>query len=261
MRRLVAPVFPRRFVVDVFRPGIDYALARHVGIEGRFRRFGERFPDQLVDLAGCAGETADVVNASRQFFSGGVAKVEKSLDRFGHGDEGDLGAFPDEAVVLFAFGRGVDHFRSVVRCSAGGQRESAYDAREADAAEIEAVVALSGIVLKLHIIEGEVRSEVLAGQFVAAVHGRRRHELLFAYEGVCGFHFKVRQTVHGDGGAEHHFHADVILLRLLHGAVKNARSAHDVDVAGLVGNAFRARGKQSRQMIDLIEIVGREDLV
>ena len=102
---------------------------------------------------------------------------------------------------------------------------------------------------------------MFAGQLVAAVHGRRGHELVFANEGVRGLDFQIRETVDGDGRAEHDLHADVVFLGLLHGTVKNAHGAHNVNVAGLGGNAFRAGGEQRGQMVDLVEIVIREDIV
>ena len=67
-----------------------------------------------------------------------VHQHEKRIDRVGHRHEWQLGLLPDEAFVVLAPGRRVDHLGSVVARASAGHRGRRNEARKTNAAKVHA---------------------------------------------------------------------------------------------------------------------------
>ena len=164
---LEPPVTARPGVVHVLRPRVHDRLATRVWRE-RDLLPGKGCPHHVGKLTGARAERAHVVDVARERFGGGVRQGEQGLDRVRHRHEGNTGIFPDETGVGPAQGRRVDHLGRVVAGAPARHRERRDQTGEADGPEVHAARAV--VRREMTVVTGEVATEVLAVELVAAIH-------------------------------------------------------------------------------------------
>ena len=198
-------------------------------------------------LARAGVEAGHVVGVRGQLLARGRLQPGQRLDGVGHGHEGDARVLAHEAGVGLALGRVVQHLGRVVAGAAGGQREGADQAREADAAEVD--VRAVGRGGELAVVLRVVAAQVLAVQLVAAVHRGGHVPLVLLHRARPLLGRQVGQAVGGDRAGEHEGHRLPQPSRLLGGQAQQGQRALHVDAVRGLGGVLRARREQRGQVV------------